>query len=75
MSHFLVVYDQRAGKVLSLTRFENAANALQRRFEAERNHQGEPGIEVVVLTAANRAALRRTHGRYFKSVRELAATA
>ena len=44
------------------------AKALERRFELERTY---PDYEVVVLGAESEDAIRRTHGRYFKSFDEL----
>lgn len=76
MRYFLLVYDQRAGRLLELVEFgpEERAEALRRRFEREELELGSPSIEVVVLGAASQDALRRTHGRYFHTAAELAAS-
>jgi hypothetical protein len=37
----------------------------------EREHRLEPHIEVVLLGARSEDVLKRTHARYFKTVREL----
>ena len=74
MTQFLIVYDQAAGKVLELTEFPDAdrARALDERFELERRYQDRPHIEVVALGANTREDLEATHGRYFKTVAQLA---
>lgn len=74
MTQFLIVYDQTEGKVLSLTEFEDSerGRALEERFELERRYHDQPHIEVVALGADSRADLETTHGRYFKTVAQLA---
>jgi hypothetical protein len=76
---FLVVYNQSTGELLDLTEFGSdpgdRLQALRARQKAELDHEGEPEIEVVVLNAESQAALRRSHGRYFKSVHDLAVEA
>lgn len=72
MSHFLVVYDRTAGELVSLDQFESASSAMQARFRAEAEHRGRKDVEVVALTAASEEDLRRTHGRYFLGLDELA---
>ncbi|HWL35446.1 MAG TPA: hypothetical protein VNQ77_04570 [Frankiaceae bacterium] len=71
MQHFLLVYDRRAGKILREDVFDDGKVALTERFRVERLHRGDPNIEVVVLGAASRQALYRTHARYFLTLREL----
>lgn len=75
MSYFLLVYDRSTG-ALELTEFgEDAApRASRERFERELAERGRPEVEVVILRSPSRAALERTHARYFKSVSELTAT-
>lgn len=75
MTHFLLVYDQAAGRVLEIEEFADADRgaALDKRFALEREHADDPNLEVIVLSAANRKALEATHARYFKDVQELAA--
>ena len=74
MTQFLIVYDQLAGQVLDLREFADAerSRALEARFELERLYLDEEQIEVVVLGADSRADLEQTHGRYFKTVAQLA---
>lgn len=74
MSNFLIIYNRRTGDQLVR---EFAAGqereAIRARFKAERAHRGDTDIEVVVLGSDSRETLERTHSRYFKNVRELAA--
>lgn len=74
MTQFLIVYDQSAGKVIELTEFPDAerSRALDERFELERRYQDQPNIEVVALGADSREDLEATHGRYFKTIAQLA---
>ncbi len=74
MRYFLLIYDQRDGKVVKTEEFPRsaAAAALERRFELEREYRADPAIEVVLLGAPSFEALLKTHARYFKTARELA---
>jgi hypothetical protein len=72
MKHFLVVFDRSRGVVLREEPFDDSAEALKERFRTEKLHRADPDIEVVVLSAASKEALRRTHARYFLTVSELA---
>jgi len=74
MNHYLVVFDRSRGVVTHHKRYADRNVALQARFAAEREHSGNPDIEVVVLGARSWADVKRTHGRYFKNISELAAT-
>ncbi len=71
---FLLVYDRRAGKLLLDREFgvSERDEALRQRFELEHRYRTDPNIEVVVLTAASRQVIEHTHGRYFKTIEELA---
>lgn len=75
MLHFLVIYDRRAGEIIRHRRFQTPAPALAARFQAEREFREQPDVEVVVLGAGSWDALKLTHSRYFKGVRELAGAA
>ncbi|WP_030442811.1 hypothetical protein [Actinoplanes subtropicus] len=75
MRHYLVVFNRREGSIVRFAEFERANDALTARFEAEYEFMNDTAIEVVVLGAASREALQRTHGRYFQGVREMASTA
>jgi hypothetical protein len=72
VSHYLLVYDRSAGRLLREESFADRRAALTERFREETRHRGQD-VEVVVLTSAKRADMLRTHGRYFKSLAELAA--
>ncbi len=73
MSHYLLVYRRSTGKLQEIHDLgSDRETALKRRFERERQESGDPDIEVVLLGASSREALKRTHARYFKNVRELA---
>lgn len=74
MNHFVLVYDQQLGKlILPIAKFgaSDGEAAMRRRFELEREYVGQKDIEIVVLGAESEAAIRKTHGRYFKTVGEL----
>ncbi|HUY50888.1 MAG TPA: hypothetical protein VMV92_35140 [Streptosporangiaceae bacterium] len=75
MWHYLVIYDRRVGKIIRTRAYRDSAEALKARFAAEREHRGDGDVEVVVLSAKSRAALLRTHARYFQGTQELAETA
>ena len=72
MAHFLVVFDRPKGTVLREDEYADVADALKERFRTEKLYRANPDIEVVVLSAASREALRRTHARYFMTVSEIA---
>lgn len=72
VKHFLLVFDRRQGRRLSLTPYDDAILALQQRFRAEHIHAENPDIEVIVLTAETKADLQRTHSRYFETLSSLA---
>ncbi len=70
--YFLLVYDRERGVLLSERVFESREDALQSRFRSEKEHRdGGHNVEIVVVGAASREDLQRTHGRYFFSLREL----
>lgn len=74
MTQFLIVYDQAAGEVIELTEYPDTEreSALDARFELERRYQAQAHIEVVALGADTREDLEATHGRYFKTIAQLA---
>jgi hypothetical protein len=69
--YFLVVFDRPRGKVLREDEFIDADQALAERIAVEKAYRTNPDIEVVVLGAESREALRRTHSRYFMTLSEL----
>ena len=72
VSHFLLVFDRAHGRLLREQSFGDHRQALVERFKAERLHRDQPDIEVVVLSAESKEALRLTHSRYFQSISSLA---
>jgi len=72
MTHFLLVYDRAAGDLIRKEVFVDGLKAMQARFRAESEFAGRREIEVVALDAESEDELRRTHGRYFLSLAELA---
>jgi hypothetical protein len=75
MRYLLVVYNRSTGAVevksFAATQREQA---LEERFDRELAERGRPEMEVVLLGAESRAALEKTHARYFHSVEELIAS-
>ena len=72
MSLFLLEYDRPAGKLLRLREFSEDQRDLA---YAERQHLERtkpPHIEVVVLESDSLATIKKTHGRYFYTLEELA---
>ncbi len=47
--------------------------AMQARFRTEAEYRAQGDVEVVALAAASEDDLKRTHGRYFLELEELAA--
>jgi len=74
VNHYLVVFDRSRGTVVHHKRYADRNDALAARFAAEREHSGDPNIEVVVLGARSWEDVKRTHGRYFKGFGQLAAS-
>ncbi|GAB3210976.1 hypothetical protein ACQEU5_07815 [Marinactinospora thermotolerans] len=73
MTNVLVVYDRSSGRVLREQEYEGRRDALEARFAAEKEYRGRPSVEIVVLGASDREALRHSHGRYFLDFDALAA--
>lgn len=71
MAHFLLIYDRVAGKLLREERFATEGEALAARFAAEAESGVQSEIEVLAISAASEAELRRSHGRYFFTSEEL----
>ena len=68
---FLIEYYRRRGRLVELTRFlerqRRRAEDARLNLEVRLNRLGIDH-EVVLLEAANEAALRRTHRRYFEDL-------
>ena len=72
---FLIEYDRKRGKIVTLQTFSDAeeASAQFARLEKELDlNRAAIEHEVVILEANDEKALRRTHRRYFESLEELA---
>jgi len=71
---FLVEYARDQGKIVSFQAFDNKDSTLARNtrleLELDLNRRGLEH-EVVLLEAETEKALRRTHRRYFESLKEL----
>ncbi len=75
MNYFLIVYERSTGVLQELQEFgADEQAALSERFRREFSTRNRAGIEIVVLGAESRQDLQRTHSRYFKTPRELAAS-
>lgn len=74
---FLIEYDRDRGKLVTFSEFPDIkrAEAHDARLKIEINLNGR-GIdhEVVLLEAADVAALHKTHRRYFETLEQLAST-
>lgn len=72
---FLIQYDRKAGRIVTIQRFDDdqQSQADRVRLELEldlvRRRQKD---EVVLLEAASEEALRKTHRRYFEDLATLA---
>lgn len=72
---FLIEYDRKAGKLVTLREFEDS----ERRIADDARLDLEVGLnrrsidrEVVLLQAASKRALEQTHRRYFVALEDLA---
>ena len=74
---FLIEYDRERGKIVTFHSFNDSereeAEHSRLEKELELNRRGVEH-EVVILEAPTEAAVRRTHRRYFESLRELVET-
>jgi hypothetical protein len=72
---FLIEYDRPSGTIVQLREFDDSprhvAEDARLNLELSLNRQ-DIQHEVVLLDASSEEALRRTHGRYFEDVAELA---
>jgi hypothetical protein len=71
---FLIEYDRREGNIIEFRRFDNSqrveAQDARLKTELELNRKGLHH-EVVLLDAETEEMLRKTHRRYFESLRQL----
>lgn len=71
---FLIEYDRRRREIVTLEQYEDSqrAHADKRRLALELDGKRyDPNRELVLLQAADEAALRLTHRRYFETAREI----
>jgi hypothetical protein len=72
---FLIEYDRSRGSIVQVREFDDNSRGIAEDarldLELDLNRQGVEH-EIVLLDAPSEEALRRTHGRYFESVAELA---
>lgn len=75
MKQFLVVYRRSTGQLVTLEDLGSMEpyDAMRKRFEIERREIKDSDVEVVLLSALSREALKHTHSRYFKTGGELTA--
>jgi hypothetical protein len=71
VSHFLLIYDRAAGKLLRQEEFPTDAEALTARFRAEAEYGVQANVEILAISAASEAGLKKSHGRYFLSSQQL----
>jgi hypothetical protein len=72
---FLMEYDRRAGRIVSLTHYTDARreDAEDARLNMElRLRASGVDLEVVLLEAESEHALRATHRRYFERLEDMA---
>ena len=71
---FLIGYDRKRSKLVSFCEFDESSRTeveiLRLNLKIELNRKMIEH-EIVVLVAASKAALRKTHARYFESLRQL----
>ena len=71
---FLIEYNRPEGWLVTFERFQGSerlqAQNARLDLELDLNRRGVDH-EVVLLEAVSEAALRRTHGRYFKTLRQI----
>jgi hypothetical protein len=71
---FLIEYDRPEGRLVTFQRFQDSGRlkAQSARLDLELDlNRRRVNHEVVLLEAASEEALRRTHGRYFKTLRQI----
>jgi hypothetical protein len=71
VAHFLLIYDRAVGRLLLKEEFATDAEALAARFAAEAEYGVQANVEILAISAASEAELKKSHGRYFLSSQEL----
>jgi hypothetical protein len=73
VKYYLLVFDREHHKLVDLVEFDDSGDAVRARFKCELE-LNNPEVEVVVLGAMSKEALKNTHSRYFGQGRELSPT-
>lgn len=72
---FLIEYNRPQGKIITFKRFKDVERSVAEKsrleLELDLNRSGVVH-EVVLLVAASEETVRRTHRRYFETLRQLA---
>ena len=63
--HFLLVYDLVKRELVHQAKFADAAEASAEYERLEREHRGDPDLEIVLLGADSIETIQSTHGNYF----------
>ena len=71
MNQYLVWYNRRTGKGAVIGRYTREQDDTAARVLLALEIGKPSFIEVVILEADSEEAIRETHGRYFKTLREL----
>jgi hypothetical protein len=75
LKYFLLIYERPTGRILEQRTYaeDEQVQAQKERLARELQERERPDIEVVLLGAESLEALKKTHGRYFKTMKELLA--
>ncbi len=68
---YLIAYDRKIAKVLSLDEFPDAERVRAQNLRIEKEiaaHNSHQSLEIVLLEARSKDTLRRTHAKYFGSL-------
>ena len=72
---YLIEYQKGPGRLMTFKEFDEESRVLARderlALELDLNRRGVVDHEVVLLEAANKDALLRTHRRYFQTFRQI----
>jgi hypothetical protein len=73
MKYFLLVYDRRRSKIVERHEYPlgRRDDALAARSALVRQHRENLDLEIVLLGANSFDDLKKTHGRYFKTINQL----
>jgi hypothetical protein len=71
MKLYLLIFDRDNPTSVEVKEYADTALAIENLRIAERLRLNRPELEIVLLNAADKDDLRRTHSRYFESIDEL----